>query len=108
MDTAMFKLSLRELFVLVTLAAVGVAWWLDHAHQAKRHLDAEARAKASEAALESEELKVQIQNAKIYIDYRDACAAHALHVRGTGKKARLAYVGSFGNGGGEDFKLPER
>jgi hypothetical protein len=28
----MFKVSLRELFLLVTIAALGVAWWLDRNH----------------------------------------------------------------------------
>jgi len=27
-----FKVSLREVFLIVTLAAVGLAWWLDRSH----------------------------------------------------------------------------
>jgi hypothetical protein len=37
----MFKLTLRELFLLVLAAAVGCGWWVHHSHEAKERAKSE-------------------------------------------------------------------
>ena len=45
-EAAVTKLSLRDLFVVVTLAAVFVAWWLDHRRLQESAVMSEARYRA--------------------------------------------------------------
>jgi hypothetical protein len=88
----MFKLTLRELFLLVTMAAIGVAWWMSHSAQVKRRLAAEGRLRVSESAVELEKLKARVEMTKMSdrcVDYRAACEAHGLYLAGTGKSACL-------------------
>ena len=47
----MFKLTLRELFLVVTLAAVLVAWWLDHTKEVASRSDVEVRLEATKKEL---------------------------------------------------------
>ena len=97
----MFKLTLRELFLVVTLAALSVAWWLDHARQLASRTDLENRAAATELQLVAER-NTAISAAKrlgnLYLGACEACSRHGLSVLGSGRNARLV------ENNGADFK----
>jgi len=50
----MFKLTLRELFLIVTLSAVVFAWWLDHRRVEAALVKAETESQATLAKIEAE------------------------------------------------------
>ena len=69
---AMPKLSLRDLFAVLTLAAVLVAWWVDHRRLAKALILSNARCRV--LAAEVEDLKAK--NERLY--GRDRWLTHEL------------------------------
>ena len=102
---AMIKLSLRELFLVVTLAAVLVAWWLEHAKQAASRAELETKLAATGWELASTKVQATSTATRLmtrYLDACRACAAHGLYVQGSGQYARLV------ENNGEDFKRSTR
>jgi hypothetical protein len=101
----MFKLTLRELSLIVALATVLVAWSLDRARQLASRSEVETRAAATELRLVTERDKATSaanRFANLYMSACQACSAHGLAVRGSGKNARLV------ENNGEDFKRSNR
>lgn len=97
----MFKLTLRELFLVVTLAAVLVAWRLEHAREVASRSEIETRLEATEKELTDNKAQATgrvTQLANLLVDAHRACGAHGLYVQGRGANARLV------ENNGEDFK----
>ena len=66
----MFRFTIRELLLLTLVAALGVAWWLDHRNMAARQriteellIEKKVRAEmaAEQAVLEAEALRTQLE-----------------------------------------------
>ena len=88
----MFKLTLREVFLIVAFAAVLVAWRLDHCRLADRCAATAAELTASQALIKSEQAKTLTMTRRLgnlYLDAARACRAHGLSIAGQGKSAHL-------------------
>ena len=97
----MLKLTLRELFLIIALAAVLIAWRLDHVSLEANCNVTAAELAASQATVKSEQAKTATVTRKLgnlYLDACRACRAHGLSIAGQGQNAHLV------ENNGEDFR----